>query len=462
MFCTWLKEASNVPGHAFFADVFAIESEIAQQIADQLRSKLSPIEKARLQLRPTENGEAYLVYLEAKAALTRSQSEDDLEKVAQLYEKAIQLDPSFALAFAQLSYTESTLYLGTGNPSSLEKARTAANEAVRLQPALPEAHLALGYLYYRGERDYERALAELATAKVGLPNDSEIFLVIGSIERRQGKWSESTTHLDKAASLNPKDASLWANLATNYQALRNFPAAAIALDRGAAAEPNDFMIHYLRARLEIDWKGDTAAMERLLLQTPESSDPDGKVTLARFELKLLQRKFDEALQALNKSARNRFSTWKAGVPFPKPFLTAQAYQLANDNGKAYASFKEAQSIIERDVQENPIDASRHVLLGQVFAGLGRNIDAIQEGKRAIDLLPESKDALDGPAITLALARIYAMIGDSDSTLPLLAHSISSPGGITVPVLRLDPAWDRVRRDLRFQKLLTTFSALPKN
>jgi serine/threonine-protein kinase len=443
-------------------DVFAIESEIAQQIADQLRSKLSPIEKARLQLRPTESGEAYLVYLQAQAALTRSQSHDDLEKVAQLYEKAIQLDPSFALAFAQLSYTESTLYLGTGSPSSLEKARTAANEAIRLQPALPEAHLALGYLYYRGDRDYERALGELAIARLGLPNDSEIFLVIGSIERRQGKWSESTTHLDKAASLNPKDASLLANLATNYQALRNFPAAAIALDRGAAAEPNDFMIHYLRARLEIDWKGDTAAMERLLLQTPESSDPDGKVTLARFELKLLQRKFDEALQALNKSARNRFSTWKAGVPFPKPFLTAQAYQLANDSGKAYASFKEAQSIIERDVQENPVDASRHALLGQVFAGLGRNIDAIQEGKRAIDLLPESKDALDGPAITLALARIYAMIGDSDSTLPLLAHSISSPGGITVPVLRLDPTWDRLRRDLRFQKLLTSPSALPKN
>jgi serine/threonine protein kinase/Tfp pilus assembly protein PilF len=445
-----------------FADVFAIQSEIAQQIADQLRSKLSPIEKARLQFRPTENGEAYLVYLQAQAALTRSQSQDDLKRVAQLYEKAIQLDPSFALAFAQLSYTESTLYLGTGNPSSLERARTAAVEAIRLQPELPEAHLALGYLYYRGDRDYKRALDELAIAKVGLPNDSEIFLVIGSIERRQGKWSESTTHLEKAASLNPKDVSLWANLATNYQALRNFPAAAVALDRGAAADQNYFMIHYLRARLEIDWKGDTDAMERLLLQTPESSDPDGKVTLARFQLRLLQRKYDEALQALNKSPRDRFSEWKAGVPFPKPFLSAQAYQLANDKGKAYASFEDAQRIIESDLQENPLDASRHAILGQVFAGLGRNNDAIREGKRAVELLPESKDALDGPVMTLALAQIYAMIGDSDSALPLLEHSISSPGGVTISVLRLDPAWDPVRRDLRFQKLLTSPGAFPKN
>jgi serine/threonine protein kinase/Flp pilus assembly protein TadD len=445
-----------------FTDVFAIESEIAQQIADQLRSKLSPIEKARLQLRPTESGEAYLVYLQAQAALTRSQSQDDLEKVAQLYQKAIQLDPSFALAFARLSYTESTLYLGTGNPSSLEKARTAANEATRLQPALPESHLALGYLYYRGERDYERALGELAIAKVGLPNDSEIFLVIGSIERRQGKWTESTTHLEKAASLNPKDASLWANLATNYQAFRNFPAAATVLERGAAAEPSYFMIHYLRARLDIDWKGDTHAMERLLLETPEGSDPDGQVTLARFQLKLLQRKYDEALEALNKSPRDRFSGWKAGVPFPKPFLSGQTYQLADDKRRAYASFEEAQHIIESDLRENPLDPSRHALLGQVFAGLGRNNDAIREGKRAVELLPESKDALDGPVMTLALAQIYAMIGDSNSALNLLEHSISTRAGVTISVLRLDPTWDPVRRDLRFQKILTSPILFPKD
>jgi serine/threonine protein kinase/cytochrome c-type biogenesis protein CcmH/NrfG len=444
-----------------FADVFAIQSEIAQQIADQLRSKLSPVEKARLQLRPTENREAYLIYLQAQAALTRSQSQDDREKVAQLYEKAIQLDPSFALAFAQLSYTESILYLSAGNPSLLEKARIAANEAMRLQPSLPEAHFALGYVYYRG-RDYERALGELAIARVGLPNDSEIFLVIGSIERRQGKWSQSTTHFEKAASLNPKDPTLWANLATNYQALRNFPAAATALDRGAAADPNYFIIHYLRARLEIDWKGELNAMERLLLQTPESSDPDGKATLARFQLKLLQRKYDEALQVLNNSARDRFLGWKGGVPLPKAFLAAEAYQLTHDKDKAYASFEEAERIVNGDLQENPFDASRHALLGQIFAGLGRRDDAIREGKHAIELLPESKDALDGPIMTLALAQIYATIGDSDSTFPLLQHSISTPGGITIPVLRLDPVWDPVRGDLRFQKLLTSHNGLTKN
>jgi TolB-like protein/Flp pilus assembly protein TadD len=442
-----------------FADVFAIQSEIAQQIADQLRSKVSPVEKARLQRRPTESGEAYLIYLQAKDSGVRSQSHEDLEKVAQLYEKAIQLDPSFALALARLSCVESTLYQGTGSSSSLEKARAAANEAIRLQPALPEAHLALGYLFYRADRDYERALRELAVAKAGLPNDADILLVTGSIERRQGNWSQSTTDLEKAASVNPKDASLWANLATNYQALRNFPAAAKAFDRGAAADPNLFMNRCLRARLDIDWRRDTGPMERLLIQIPESSDPDGKVTLARFQLRLFQRKYDEALQALSKSALDSFEGWDAGGPFPKPFLLGQVYRLLNDSAKARSSFEEARQIMENAVHENPLDASRHALLGQIYAGLGRRDDAIREGKRAVGLLPESKDALDGPLMTLTLAQIYTMVGDFDSATPLLEHSLTTPGGITVPLLKLDPAWDPLRGNPRFEKIVASFAAL---
>ena len=230
-------------------DIFALQSDLALQIASTLQTKLSPIERARLKQRPTKSAEAYLIYLEAQDALGRSQSGPDLEKVAQLYERAVQADPSFALAFAQLSYVEGTIYQGIADPIALEKARAAANEALRLQPDLPEAHLALGYIYYRANHDYERALRELAVAKAGLPNDPDIFLVIGSIKRRQGKWSESTADLKKAASLSPKSSILWTNLAINYQALRDFPAAASAFDRGAAADPNFFMTRCLRARL---------------------------------------------------------------------------------------------------------------------------------------------------------------------------------------------------------------------
>jgi TolB-like protein len=262
-------------------DVFAIQSDLALQIASALQTRLSPSEKTRLQQRPTQSGEAYLIYLQAQNVSNQSQA-NALQKAIQLYQKAIELDPSFALAFARLSFVASTDYFVTGNPTSLEKARVAANEALRLQPSLPEAHLALGHVYYRGERDYDRALQELAIAKEGLPNDSDVFLVIGSIERRRGNWAQSTADLEKAASLNPKDGSLWANLATNYSALNNFPAAEQALDRGIALAPDFFMNRYLRASLDIDSKGDIGAMERLPSHVPEAVDPDGLATLARF------------------------------------------------------------------------------------------------------------------------------------------------------------------------------------
>ena len=439
-------------------DIFAIQSDLALEIASTLQTKLSPGERARLQQRPTESGEAYLVYLQAQDSLTRSQSRDGLENAAQLYEKAIQLDPSFALALARLSYAESTLYQGTANPAALAKARAAANEALRLQPALPEAHFALGHVYYRGDRDYDRALRELAIAKEGLPNDADIFLVIGSIERRQGKWSESTADLEKAASLNPKDASLWANVGSNYESLRNFPAAAKAFDRGVAADPSFFMTRYLRARLDIDWRGDTSSMERLLNQIADSSDPDGNVTLARFQLGLFQRKYDEALQGLSKSLLDSFTGWVPPLPIPKAILVARVYRLLSENDKARVSFEEARHIVENAVRGNPLDASGHALLGQIYAGLDLKDDAIRQGKRAVELTPQSRDAVDGPQMILALAQIYTMIGDLDSAIPLLDNSLATPGGITVPLLKLDPAWDPLRGDPRFQKMIASFAA----
>ena len=435
-----------------FADVFAIQSEIAQQIADQLRSKLSPVEKKRLQQRPTQSGEAYLVYLQAQDVSNQSQT-NALQKAIQLYQKAIELDPSFALAFARLSFVASTDYFNTGNRDSLEKARVAANESLRLQPGLPEAHLALGHLYYRGERDYDRALQELAIAKKGLPNDADVFLIMGSIERRRGNWNQSTAELEKAVSLNPKEGSLWANLAANYRAVNNFAAAEQALDRGIALDPDFFMNRYLRAFLDIDSKGDVEAMERLLSQTPYVVDPDGKATLARFQLKLFQRKYREALDALTHSAFESFSAWMQPTPIPKALLVATAYRLLGEDALARASYERAKNILEWAVEQNPPDASRHLLLGQSYAGLGRKDDAIREGKRAIELRPESQDAVDGIRMSLGLAQIYAMLGEGDMAIVLLEHCVASPAGVTRNAVRLDPTWDSLRSYPRFQEMI---------
>jgi len=435
-------------------DVFAIQSDLALQIASALHTNLSPDERARLQQRPTENPEAYLTYLQAQDAVSKVRSVEQLEHAAQLYQKAAQLDPSFGLALAQLSYTSGTIYLANGDPEALNRARATANEALRLKPDLPEAHLALGYVYYRGDRDYDRALSELAIAKRGLPNDPEVFLVTGSIERRQGRWKESTADLEKAASVSPKDPILWANVATNYQALHDFSAAAKAFERGIEADPDFFPNHYLRARLEIDWKGDIALLQRLFQRPPVIPDSDGQIAFAQFQLKLFQRRYAEALQVVETSPNENFSPWRAGIPFPKSYLAGEACRLMNDNAKALAYFEQARQTVETEIPVNPGEASRHALLGQTYAGLGLKQQAVREGERAVELLPETKDALDGPAMVLILAKIYVVVGEADRALTLLERSLSSPGGTTVFALRVDPVWDPLRSIPRFQQLLS--------
>ncbi len=429
-------------------DVFAIQSELALQIASALQSKLSVGEQASLRRAPTKSGEAYLIYLQARDRALHAQPDEAIE----LLEKAIQLDPTFALAFAHLSYVQNSLYQANGDPALLEKAGAAAHEALRLQPNLPEAHFALAYNYYRGSHDYSSALRELAIAQAGLPNEADIYLVIGSIERRQGKWSESIEELKKATLLNPIDPTLWANLGTSYQAVHDFSLAAKAFDRGIATSPDFFMNHWLRAQLEIEHKGDLAPAEQLMTRIAGWPDSGGQVTYARVQLKLLQRSYDDALEILRKSELDWLSAWRPPTPVPRALLLGLTHRLRNEPERARADFEEACQIMEQAVQENPTDASRHALLGEAYAGLGRKEDALREGKRAVALLPESKDALDGPGMTLALARIHTMLGDKDEALALLEHLLATPGSVSVYHLRIDPEWDALRTDPRFESM----------
>src|SRR5437867_7041864 len=208
-------------------DVFAIQTDLAQKIASALQAKLSPNEKERFDRRPTQNPDAYLLFIQAHDYANRPDMLPDTSlKAEQLFEQATKLDPNFALAFAGLSMVESWMYHSFDPlPARREKARTAANEALRLQPDLPEAHLALGFSYYYGDRDYECALAEFKIAKRGLPNEAQAYMAIGAIQRRQGRWVESTANLEKAAELDPKNSSVLLNLGYNYMSTRNFEAA---------------------------------------------------------------------------------------------------------------------------------------------------------------------------------------------------------------------------------------------
>jgi serine/threonine-protein kinase len=378
---------------------------------------------------------------------------ETLQRAEQLYEKATQLDPSFALAFARLAHIESWIYyLFDPTPERLTKARKAATEAMRLQPESPESHLAAGYVAYYGDRDYARALGEFEIARGGLPNDPSVFLAIASIERRQGKWNQAIADYEKAASLSPGDPIIIENLALTYQAVRDFPAAAKALDRAVALVPNSFEAKSLRATVEMEWKGDLSMMKNLLASLPPDFESFGTVALARFNVCFFERKFDEALNVLWRSPLENLHG-QTSTPLPKSFLAAQVYRLIPDPQKARAEYEHALSIAERAVEASPQDSARHALIGLIYAGLGRKEDAIREGNHALELLPESKDAMDAPVLVVAMARIYAITGEGEKAINLLQRSLQTPAGLTVHEIRLDPTWDVLRENPRFKALI---------
>jgi TolB-like protein/Flp pilus assembly protein TadD len=439
-------------------DVFAIQTDLAQKIAFALQAKLSANEKARLDRRPTQDLDAYLLYVQAHDYANRpDRFRETSLKAEELFERAIKLDPKFAAAFAGLSMAQSWLYHSfEPTPARREKARLNANESLRLQPNLPEGHLALGFSYYYGDRDYERALAEFEIAKRGLPNEAQAYMAIGAIQRRQGRWVESTANLEKAAELDPKNSSVLLNLGYNYMATRNFEAADKIFDRGIEAAPESFGSRALKSELAIRWKGDISVAEKELASVPPEVDPQGLVTLGRAGVLTLQRKFKEALQVIQQF-RGETLLVRPGTTCPKASLEGTLYLYLDDKVDAHSAFERARMIAERLVRESPDDAGRHGQLGLILAGLGQKDAAIAEGKRAVELLPESQDAFDGPEVTAELAQIYAWTGEHDQAFGLLDHLLVVPNGITIPGLKLDPIWDPLRKDPRFQALIDKYA-----
>jgi TolB-like protein/Flp pilus assembly protein TadD len=439
-------------------DVFAIQSDLAQKIAHTLQAKLSSNEKARLDRRPTENADAYLLFIQAHDYATRLDQFRDISlKAEELFEQAIKLDPKFAAAFAGLSMVQSWLYHESEpTPARREKARRDAEEALRLQPNLPEGHLALGFSYYYGDRDYERALAEFEIAKRDLPNQAEAYMAIGAIQRRQGKWAESTANLERAATLDPKNVKILVNLGSSYMALRNFEAADKTFDRAIAIAPQSFATIGYKALLAM-LEGDLTAAEKQLSSIPAESDPNGMVTWARSWLLLWQRKLPEALAVVQKFPGETLTT-ENPAPAPKAMLEGNVHQLQGDKEKAQPAFEYARLVSEKSLREAPEDPWRHAQHGLILAALDRKQEAIAEGKRAAELLPEAQDALAGPRITASLAQIYTLTGEFDEAFRLIDHLLRVPSGLTIPSLKLDPVWDPLRKDPRFQALIDRYAA----
>jgi TolB-like protein len=441
-------------------DVFAIQTDLAHEITNALQAKLSDTEKARMERKPTENGEAYLAFVQAHNLQGAIDDFGKLKQSEQLYERAIKLDPNFALALARYSQLESWIvHDREGTKERREKARALAERALQLQPDLPEAHLALGFSYYYGDNNYDAALREFEIAQRGLPNEAEVYLAIGAIQRRQGKWKESTANLEKAVSLNPKDIWPLQNLTSNYSMHRDFSAANKTIDRALALDSTALGPLEVKSKLAIFEKGDFSVAEKAfaaLQSISMTNEQKLRTTIGRSDVFLLERKYREGLQEAESLPDDLVATVPGHLGL-KYYLVGVARKALHDDAEARAAFLKAKSFIEADLKQSPDEPVMRVQFAKVLAWLGEKAAALTEAQRATELRPESKDAFGGPEITVGVAEVHTILGDHARAIEILAGLLSRPSGLTVQSLKVNPLWDPLRHDPQFQALLDKYS-----
>jgi TolB-like protein/Tfp pilus assembly protein PilF len=446
-------------------DIFSVESEIAKAIADQLRAKLSPREKARIEEVSTANAEAYVFDLRANQILQNPDSTlEDYKAAEQLYMQAIYFDPNFALAHARLASTRAAIFHYYEPTESWRiKARTEAEAALHLQPNLAEAHLALGQCIYWIDQDYDRALEQLDIASRVSPSNVDARRLIAAIKRRQGKWEQSLEEYERVERLDPQNPNTVRELIFTNTAMHRWPEAARWVEQLRAMVPASIVMKIQSGYVDFWWKGDTALLKSILNQVSPDVDPDGAVSSVRWDVAMLDRDYAAARRAIEASTVKELSYRGLGST-PRSFFEGCTALAQGDIKGAQKYFQEAQPVFENAVKEAPLSALRHANLGWLYAFIGRKEDAIREGRRAVELKPESKDAVDGVIVNCYLALIYARVGERDLAFPLLERLLKTPGAvdsvgysITINDLKRRWEWDVIRGDPRFQKLISSSS-----
>jgi TolB-like protein/Flp pilus assembly protein TadD len=443
------------------ADSLGLEGELATEIADALRAQLTPEEKVRVAKKPTQNADAYDLYLRA---LPYEQGPDtllqDYRRAEQLYQQAIEQDPNFALAHARLATTCAEIFhFHEPFDSWKARARREAELALRLQPDLGEAHFALGQCAYWFDDDYDLALREFALAESFLPNDSNIGALVAAIRRRQGKWEESLALYERAGKLDPQNPNITRNLVYTYSALRQWPKARRAVERWCQMAPDSLVAKVQLGYLDFFKEGQTHTLRDLLAQIPAGTDPDGLVTSARWDVAMIERDFAGAQTVLGNSPRSTVDYLNGGNT-PKTLLAGITVLAQGDAAGSQPLLERARDELAAAVEQSPLIANVHANLGLALAFLNRKDDAIREGRRAVELRPIAKDAVDGAIILCYLAVIYAQTGENDQALSLIEQLLKTPGtidsagySITLSDLRYRWEWDRLRKDPRFLQLI---------
>ncbi len=442
-------------------DSLGLQGELATEIAEALRVRLSPEEKARIETKPTENPDAYVFYLRANQIERNPDTLLEDYKVAkELYMKAIELDPNFALAHARLASTVAAIFHFCEPLDRWKKmARAEADTALRLQPNLAGAHFALGECIYWFDRDYDRALEQFDIASNLSPNNAEIGRLIAAIKRRQGKWEESLKAYERVQKIDPQNPNTVRELVFTNTAMRRWQEAARWAQRMRNMAPASLVAKIQSGYVDFWWKGDTHSLKSLLNEVPPGVDPDGVITATRWDVAMIERDYAAARHVLDTSPLQSVSYMNGGST-PKSFLEGCIYLAQNNTTEAQKSFEVARQIWEKEVKEAPASAERHANLGLLYGFMERKDDAVREGRLAVELKPESKDAVDGAIMNSYLALIYARVGENDLAVSLIGRLLKTPGAvdsvdysITVNDLKLRWEWDPLRTDPRFQKLI---------
>jgi serine/threonine-protein kinase len=440
------------------ADVFAIQSEIAKSIADQLQAKLSPGEEKAIERAPTTDIAAFDLYTRAKNILAAHvQTQAELLQAVDLLNQAVARDPSFFDAYCQLAYADDWIYFyGLDTTSArLASADAAIQAAARLRPDAGETHLARAQSLYWGYRDYEGALAELEVARPTLPNDFRVPLLMAHIQRRRGQWEESTQNLKRAAELNPRDLITLSGPVANYTWLRRYADAKSAVARTLAVFPNDVDARMWPSWVELAAKADTRPLHQMLDSIRATNAAAMPVIANRgwwFVCAFAERDAIAAKNALDASGETRIELGQE-VFFSRSFIEGLIARMTKDEGKARSAFVAARAEQEKIVQAQPNDSRALIALGLVDACLGLKEEALREGRRAVELLPVEKDALLGVALVQHLAMIAAWVGDKDLACEQLESIIRLPGFLHYGELKLLPWWDPLRGDPRFEKIV---------
>ena len=445
-------------------EVFAIQSDIAQKVAEHLKVNLSVLEKKAINQKPTGDVLAYESYIRAKDAVESYVDRDDqrrsLIEAIDLLNDATGRDPGFALAYCYCARAHALIYfLGfDSTPARTALAEQAVNAALRLSPDLSEAHLAKADCYFRCYRDYERASAELARARPGLPNSASFFMVAGYIDRRRGRWDAATGEFEKAADLDPRNLNAVNHLGDHYRQLRRFDQARrFWLKQAGQFAPHARLFEAFAAWMDFSASGQTTKFRAALQALPLEINPAAAITSVRVLIELTDHDYSEARRVLTASPLSEFQDIDYTFYYPRAWYEAQIARAEGDELKAREAWTAARQALEVKPQAHHDDPRTLAVLAQIDAALGRKEQAISEGRRAVDLMPISKDAYDGPLVLQGLAQVYVWTGEKERAMEVLEKLVRFPGYVAYGYLLRDPIWDPLRGDPRFEKILASLA-----